>query len=138
MVALEQLGREAAGAVLRHAQLQLADPARQRAVVIAAAVAKSRRRPLALRGAQRLGHLGFEQLLQDCLDDRPQKIPVLRQQRLHFLKRRPKLASGHGVHPSRVTWLSPAYHDPASSALFCRTFRTRPKNFVHESPAAVY
>ena len=100
LVALEQLGREAAVAVLRHPQLQLADPGDQRAVVVAAAVAEPRRRPLALLGAQRLGHLGLEQLLQDRLDQRPQEVPVLRQQRLHFLKRRPKLASGHGVHPS--------------------------------------
>ncbi len=103
LVALEQLGRESPLTVLRHAQLQLPDPGDERAAVITAAVAEPQRRPLALLRAQRLGHLGFEQLLQDRLDQWPQEVPVLRQQRLHFLQRRPKLASGHGVHPSRVT-----------------------------------
>jgi hypothetical protein len=36
-----------------------------------------------------------------------QKVPLLRLQRLHFLRRRSNLASGHGVHP-QVTSTSPA------------------------------
>ena len=34
--------------------------------------------------------------VQDRLDERPQKVPVLRQQRLHFRQPRSHLASGHG------------------------------------------
>jgi hypothetical protein len=45
-----------------------------------------------------------------------QKVPVLRQQRLHSLERRSNLASGRGVHP-QVTSTSPAYHDLASEPL---------------------
>jgi hypothetical protein len=51
LVALEQLGREAAGPILRRPQLQLADPGDQGAVVVAAALAKACRRPRALLGA---------------------------------------------------------------------------------------
>jgi hypothetical protein len=133
LITLEQLGREPTGAVLRHPQLQLADAGDQRARVVPRTVAEPRRRPLALLGGQRLGHLGFQELLQDRLDQRPQKVLVGCQQCLHFLKRRSKLASGHGVHP-QVTLLSPAYHDPASSAFLqnlpyttgCGSRRTEP------------
>src|SRR5918996_57136 len=116
LVTLEQLGREAAGAVLRHSELQLADPGDQRSGVVARPIAEPLQRPLALLGAQRFGRLGFQELLQHRLHQQPQKVLVRRQQRLHFLKRRPKLASGHGVHP-QVTSISPAYHDPAPPAL---------------------
>src|SRR3546814_6335850 len=42
LVALEQLGREAPGTVLRHPQLQLADPRHQRARVMPRTVAEPR------------------------------------------------------------------------------------------------
>jgi hypothetical protein len=116
LVTFEQLSREAALAVLGHPQLELADPGDQSAAVVAAAVTEPGRRPLALLGTQHLGHLSFQQLLHDRLHERPQEVPILRQQRLHFLKRRSKLASGHGVHP-QVTSTSPAYHDPAPPEL---------------------
>ena len=52
LIALEQFGREPALAILRHAQLELADPGDQRPAVIARTVAQTARRPLALLGAQ--------------------------------------------------------------------------------------
>src|SRR3546814_4057070 len=57
LVALEQLGREAPGTVLRHPQLQLADPRHQRARVMPRTVAEPRIAALALARAQRLVHL---------------------------------------------------------------------------------
>src|SRR3546814_5041770 len=54
LVALEQLGREAPGTVLRHPQLQLADPRHQRARVMPRTVAEPRIAALALARAQRL------------------------------------------------------------------------------------
>src|SRR3546814_5576207 len=48
LVALEQLGREAPGTVLRHPQLQLADPRHQRARVMPRTVAEPRIAALAL------------------------------------------------------------------------------------------
>ena len=60
LVALEQLGREAAGAVLRNPELKLADPRDQGAAVMAGAVAEPLRCALAPRSAKRLLHLGFE------------------------------------------------------------------------------
>jgi hypothetical protein len=50
LVALEQLGREPAVAVLRHAELQRADRGDQGAWGVPRPVAKTRRRPLALLG----------------------------------------------------------------------------------------
>ena len=97
LVAFEQLGREAAGAVLRHSELQLADPGDQGAIVVAAAVAEARRRSLALLGTQRRGHLGFQQLLQHRLHQRTQTSRSSANSA--FLQGRSKLASGHGVHP---------------------------------------
>jgi hypothetical protein len=76
LVAFERLGREAAMAVLRHPQLELADPTDQGARVVARPIAKPVRRALALGGAQRLGPLGFQELLQDRLHQWPQEVLV--------------------------------------------------------------
>jgi hypothetical protein len=80
-------------------------------------IAQPRRRPLALLGAQCLGHLGLEQFLQNHLHERSQQVASLGQQRLHILEPRLILPSGHGVHP-QVTLPSPAYHDPFASPAF--------------------
>jgi hypothetical protein len=77
-------------AVLGSAQLELADPGDERARVVPRTLAKSSGRPLTLAGAQRLGHLGFQQLLQDRRDQRSPEFLVLREQRLHFRQRRPQ------------------------------------------------
>ena len=112
LVAFEQLGREAAGAVLRHSELQLADPGDQGAIVVAAAVAEARRRSLALLGTQRRGHLGFQQLLQHRLHQRTQEVAILGQRA--FTSSRVGLSLPRGmVCILRVTSTSPAYHDPA-------------------------
>jgi hypothetical protein len=78
LIAFEQLGREAPGSILRHPQLQLADPRDQSSAVIARPIALAARRPFALLGAQRLRHLRFEHLLQRRPDQRSQKLLVLR------------------------------------------------------------
>jgi hypothetical protein len=56
---------------------------------MAGAVAEPLCRARALLGAQRGGDLGLEQLLQDRLHQRSQEVPVLDQQRLHFLNHDP-------------------------------------------------
>src|SRR3546814_3403427 len=59
LVALEQLGREAPGTVLRHPQLQLADPRHQPARVMPRTVAAPRLAAPALARTQSLVHPGF-------------------------------------------------------------------------------
>jgi hypothetical protein len=98
LVALEQLGREAAVAVLRYPQLQLADPGDEGATVVTAAMAEPRRRPFAFRrpaprsSRPRKAHAGPPRRSAagspDPLPEAPSVPPA-----------RPKLASGHGVHP---------------------------------------
>lgn len=68
LVALEQLGREAALPVQRNPELQLADARHQRATVVTRAVAKTLRRALSLRGSERLVHLGLENFLHHRAD----------------------------------------------------------------------
>jgi hypothetical protein len=51
----------------------------------------------------------------DRLDDRPQKVPILCQQRLHILERRPKFASAWCASSGEVA--TARIHDPAPAAL---------------------
>ena len=81
LVALEEFGREPAVAILRHAQLELADPGDERARVIAGAVAKPRAGALALLGSERVSHLGFQHLLHHRPNDLAQPIRALREAR---------------------------------------------------------
>src|ERR1700739_4986300 len=74
LIAFEELGREAAVAVLRHAQLELAHPGDEGAGVMAGAVAEPGNRTLALLGGERVGHLGFQHLLHHRPDDLAQPI----------------------------------------------------------------
>ena len=78
LVAFEQLGREPAVAILRHAQLELADAGDEGARVIAGAIAKPGARALALLGPDRVGHLGFQHLLHHRANDLAQPIRALR------------------------------------------------------------
>jgi hypothetical protein len=71
LVAGEELGREAAIPVLGHPQLQLADAGHQRARVGARAIAAPGLAPLALRGAERVRHLGLQHLLERGAHDLP-------------------------------------------------------------------
>ena len=80
LVAFEQLGREAAVAVLRHPQLELADTGDERARVVAGAVAEPGLRALALLGPERVGHLGFEHLLHHGAHDLAQAVRLCRDQ----------------------------------------------------------
>src|SRR5262249_29027516 len=96
---VEQLGREPPFAVLWHSQLELADPRDHRPDVIARPVALPTRCPLALLGAQRLGHLGFEYLLQRRPHQRPQKLLVFAQKGFDVDRAGLTLPLGHGVHP---------------------------------------
>ena len=68
-----------------------------------------------LLAPQRLGPLGLQELLQNRLDDRPQKAPILCQQRLHILERRPKFASAWCASSGEVA--TARIHDPAAAAL---------------------
>ena len=99
LVALEQLGREAPFAVLRHPQLEFADPRDQCPAVITRPIPQPASRPLALLGAQRLGHLRFEHLLECRAHQRPQKLLVPCQEGFHVDYPRLNLLAGHGVHP---------------------------------------
>jgi hypothetical protein len=99
LIPFEQLGREPPAAILRHSQLQLADPRDQRSAVIARPVALPPRRSLSLLGAQRLGHLRFEHLFERGSHQRPQKLFIPRQQGFHVNRSRLNFLAGHGVHP---------------------------------------
>ena len=101
LVALEQLGREAAVAILRHAQLELADPGDQGARVVAGAVAEPGGAALALRGAERVGHLGFQHLLQHGAHDLLEKVRIGEQRRFRQRDGIGRLRLGHG----RTSWL---------------------------------
>jgi hypothetical protein len=109
-------------AVLQHPQLQLADPDDERAGVwpLRWPIRAGVRSPL---WAQRLSHLGLQELLQNRLDDRPRKVPILCQQRLHILERRPKFASA---------WCASSGDLPLPGSLtpllrrFLQNLRTRP------------
>ena len=83
LVALKQLRREPPGAVLRHPQLEFADPCDQRPAIIARPVAHPACRPLALLGAHSLGHLRFEHLLQGRPHQRPQELLIPRHKGFH-------------------------------------------------------
>ena len=127
LVAFEELGREAAVAILRHAQFELADPGDQGAGIIAGAIADPRRGPLALLGRERVGHFGFQHLLHHRPDDLTQPIGALQEQLIDGGDRGLSFILGHGGVPLResVTSTSPACHDrlPALQR-FCRTFNT--------------
>jgi hypothetical protein len=99
LVALEQLGREPPGTVLWHAQLEFADPRNQCAAIIARPITQPTRRPLALLGAQRLGHLRFKHLLQRRAHQRPQEFLIPCQKGFHVDCSRLNFLAGHGVHP---------------------------------------
>ena len=99
LVALKQLRREPPGAVLWHPQLEFANPGDQRPPVIARPVTLPLRCPLALLGAQCLGHLNFEHLLQRRPHQSPQKLLVLPQKGFDVDRPRFTLPLGHGLHP---------------------------------------
>ena len=80
LIPFEQLGREPPVAILRNPQLELADPRDQRPAVIARPVTLPARCPLALLGAQRLRHLGFEHLLHHGAHNLAQAVRLCRDQ----------------------------------------------------------
>jgi hypothetical protein len=129
LIAFEQLGREAAVAVLRHPQLQLADPGDQRAAVIAAPVAEPHRGPLALLGAKRLRHLRFQQLLQHGLDSGRRKSRSSASSA--FTSSSVPLSLPRGM---VCTLRGDVEHHPHTMTLpfrrFCRTSRTRPASIA--------
>ena len=97
LIALEQLGREAALPVLRHPQLQFADPGDQRPTVGAGPVTEQRHSPLVLLGAERLRHLRFQDLLQRRSHDLADKLAILGKQCFQRRRSRLTLSFGHGV-----------------------------------------
>lgn len=99
LIALEQLGREAAGSVLRHPQLEFADAGHQGAWIVAGAIAETFRRALALRRAQGIAHLGFEHLLQHHTHHLPPSIGVLQQKVFDGVARKLSFFLGHGGIP---------------------------------------
>ncbi len=113
LIAFEQFGGEPPGSVLRNAQLKLANPRDQRPVVITRTVAQPARRPLALLGPQRLGHLRFEHLLQRRPHPAPGGTPrpppegLSRRSSQTYLSSRSWCASSP---KDPLTAKSPAYH----------------------------
>lgn len=101
LVAAEEFGREAAVAVLRHAQFQLADAGDERTRVGPRAISPSGIAALALRGAERVGHLRFEHLLQRGAHDLHEKVRVGKQRCFRERGRGGRLRLGHG----RASWL---------------------------------
>ena len=114
LVALEQLGGEAAIPVLRHAQLELADPGDEGAAVIARAIAQARCGALTLLGLEDVGHLGFEDLLHDGAHDLAQPVRVVAQKVLDGGSSRFILGGGHGGAPLGVRDVE--HHHPAMTA----------------------
>ena len=96
LVALEKLGREPAVAILRHTQLELADPGDERAGVIAGAVAEPRGCPLALPGAERVRHLGFQHLLHHRANNLAQPVRARGEKLFDGCDCRLTLGLGHG------------------------------------------
>ena len=76
LIALENLGTEQPIAVLRHAQLELANASEIAAPVVAGPVAAPLIGALSLPRAKRIVHLGFEDLLQRNLHELPQQVLV--------------------------------------------------------------
>jgi hypothetical protein len=78
-------------------------------------------RSLALRGPERVGHLGFQHLLHHRAHDLAQPVRALGEKLVDGDDRRPSFTLGHGGVPHResVTSTSPACHDRLSpSAIF--------------------
>ena len=96
LVALEELGREPAVAVLRHAQLELADPGDERAGIVAGAVAQPGGGALALFGPERVRHLGFQHLLHDRAHDLAQPVRALGEKLVDDGGRGLSFTLGHG------------------------------------------
>ena len=96
LIALKELSREPPIPVLRHAQLELANPRDERAGVVAGAVADPGGRALALPGAQRIRHLGFQHLLHDRADDLTQPVRALGEKLVDGGDRRLSFGLGHG------------------------------------------
>src|SRR3546814_13305790 len=109
LVALEQLGREAPGTVLRHPQLQLADTRHQRARVMPRTVAEPRIAALALARAQRLVPTGFQHSLHHAAHNLATRLRPLHQQLFDRGYRNLNLWSGHRVCP-RGRWKATARH----------------------------
>jgi len=101
LVALEELGREAAVAVLRHAQFELAHPGDKGSAVIAGAVAEPSRGALAFLGSERICHLGFQHLLHHRANDLAQPIRALGEKLVDAGDRRLSFNPGHGGIPHK-------------------------------------
>jgi hypothetical protein len=76
LIALEQLRRESTFPVLRHPQLQFADPRHQRPAIVSRTIAEPLSCSFALGRTDRLGHLGLENLLQRRAHQNPDKVRV--------------------------------------------------------------
>ena len=129
LVALEQLGGEAPVAVLRHAQLELADPGDEGAAVVARAVAEAGCGALALLGLEGVGHLGFEHLLHDGAHDLAQPVRALAQKVLDGGSGRFILGGGHGGAPLGVRDVE--HHHPAMTAPLRRFAEPSPHYWRH-------
>jgi hypothetical protein len=99
LIAFEHLCAEAPLPILRHAQIDVAYPRHQHAVVIAGPVSEPTSRALAFARLQRFVHLRFQHLLQRLFHNRFQQIVIFCQQLLQILCRdlafRAILLSGH-------------------------------------------
>ncbi len=100
LVALEQLGRKAPGAILRHPQLQRPHPGHPGARIIAAAIGQPRLGALPFLGPDRFRHLRFQRRLEQRLQRHLQEILVALQQLFDVNQFRLTFAFGHGVLPS--------------------------------------
>ena len=96
LIAFEQFGREPAVAILRHAQLELADAGDEGARVIAGSVAEPSARALALPGCERVRHLGFQHLLHHRANDLAKSIRTLGEKLIDGGDRWLSFNLGHG------------------------------------------
>src|SRR3954447_14094646 len=95
LVPFEDLGPESSLPVLWHPQLELAHTRDQCPSVIAGTIPLPTRRALSFPSSERLLHLRFQYLLNDFLDERPQKLLLLGQHFFPVRLLRVILLSGH-------------------------------------------
>ena len=123
-------GALAAHLVQRHPKLELAHTRDQRAAVIAAAIAKARRRPFALARLQRLFHLCLQHLLKHRLQGLAKAVGLIDKNGLERTDQLSIVRLGHGGHSFQGI-SDVEHHQPAMTALsqrICRTLSTLPEH----------
>jgi hypothetical protein len=95
LVAREELGRKGPVAILGHPQLQRPHPRDERAWLVPVAIPGATFDPLVAGGVEVSGQLLLQDRLQSPLDDPPQEVGVIEQDRLCHLRQLATIVLGH-------------------------------------------